>query len=124
MMALRDHVPMFDAVMVRRESVIHTPQDSLGPTADSDLAVDRADVRLHGIRAEIRQLRDLGIALALRNEARISDSRSLSPSLGRANRVQRRCAPAAQHCHPHRRVIEYVAGQRFRSVGRTRRLVL
>src|ERR1700694_1073440 len=59
---------MFDAVMVRREAVLHTPQDSLGPTADFDLAVDRADVRLHGIWAEICQRRDLGIAPALRNE--------------------------------------------------------
>jgi hypothetical protein len=58
--------PMFDAVMVRREAVRHTPQDSLGPTADFDLAVDRADVRLHGVRAEICQRRDVGIALALR----------------------------------------------------------
>ena len=67
-MALRDHVPMFDAVVVRREAVLDAPQDSLGPTADFDLAVDRADVRLHGVRAEICQRRDLGIALALRNE--------------------------------------------------------
>src|SRR5258708_27642593 len=59
---------MFDAVMVRREAVVNSPQDSPGPTADSDLAVDRADVRLHGIRAEIGQRRDLGVAPALRNE--------------------------------------------------------
>jgi hypothetical protein len=36
--------PMFYAVMVGSEAVIHTPQDSLGPAADSDLAVNRADV--------------------------------------------------------------------------------
>jgi hypothetical protein len=36
--------PMFDAVMVRSEAVFHTPQDSLGPAADSDLAINRADV--------------------------------------------------------------------------------
>jgi hypothetical protein len=59
---------MFDAVVVRREAVLDAPQDSLGPTADFDPAVDRADVRLHGVRAEICQRRDLGIALALRNE--------------------------------------------------------
>ena len=59
---------MCDAVMVRREAVVNSPQDSLGPTADSDLAVDRADVRLHGVPAEICQRRDLGVALALRNE--------------------------------------------------------
>ena len=116
---------MFDAVVVRREAVLDAPQDSLGPTADFDLAVDRADVRLHGVRS-LRYVSAATSALLLRcvMRARISDSRSLSPSLGRANRVQRRCAPAAQHCHPHRRVIEYVAGHRFRSVGRTRRLVL
>ncbi|MDT5104318.1 MAG: hypothetical protein QOI25_1831 [Mycobacterium sp.] len=55
---------MFDAVMVRREAVLYVPQDSQGPTADVDLVVDRADVGLHGIRAEISQRRDLGIALA------------------------------------------------------------
>ena len=44
---------MFDAVMVGCEAVRHTPQDSLGPTADFDLAVDRADVGLHGIK-EVR----------------------------------------------------------------------
>ena len=59
---------MFDAVVVRREGVLDAPQDSLGPTADFDLAVDRPDVRLHGVGAEICQRRDLGIALALRNE--------------------------------------------------------
>jgi len=36
--------PMFDAVMVGRETVVHTPQDSLGPAAGSDLAVNRAYV--------------------------------------------------------------------------------
>jgi hypothetical protein len=59
---------MFDPVMVRCEAMLHTPQDSLGPTADVDLAVDGADVRLHGVRAEVCQRRDPGIALALRNE--------------------------------------------------------
>ena len=61
---------MFDAVMVRREAVLHTPQDSLGPTADSDLPVDRANVRLHGVRAEICQRRDLGVAFALGSTGR------------------------------------------------------
>ena len=59
---------MFDAVMVRSEAVLHTPQDGLGPAADPDLAVDRADVGLHSVGAEICQRRDLGIALALRDE--------------------------------------------------------
>lgn len=58
---------MFDAVMVSGEAVLHTPQDSLGPTADSDLPVDRANVRLHGVRAEICQRRDLGVAFALKS---------------------------------------------------------
>jgi hypothetical protein len=44
--------PMFDAVMVRSKAVLHTPQDSLGPAASSDLAVNRADVRLHCVGAE------------------------------------------------------------------------
>ena len=48
--------------------MLHTPQDSLGPAADSDLAVNRADVRLHSVRAQICQRRDLGIALALGDE--------------------------------------------------------
>jgi hypothetical protein len=36
--------PMLDAVMVGSEAVFHAPQDRLGPAADSDLAVNRADV--------------------------------------------------------------------------------
>ena len=48
--------------------MLRTPQVSLGSTADSDLAVDRADVGLDGIRAEICQRGDLGVALALRDE--------------------------------------------------------
>jgi hypothetical protein len=48
--------------------VLHTPQDGLGPAANSDLAVNGADVRLHRIRAEICQRRDLGIASALGDE--------------------------------------------------------
>jgi hypothetical protein len=89
---------MFDAVVVRREAVLDAPQDSLGPTADFDLAVDRADVRLHGVRP-LRYVSAATSALLLPcvMRARISDSRSLSPSLGRANRVQRRCEPGAEH---------------------------
>ena len=51
--------------MVRREAVFHTPQDSLGPTADVDLAVDGADVGLDGVRAEVGECGDLGVAPAL-----------------------------------------------------------
>ena len=70
---------MFDAMMVRSEAVLHTPQDSLGPAAESDLAVNRADVRLHSVRAEICQRRDLGIALALGDEGQDGLSRSEAP---------------------------------------------
>ena len=84
--------------MVRSEAVVHTPQDSLGPAADADLAVDRADVGLHGVGAEIGQRRDLGVALALGDEGqdlRLTIAEALR--LGRANRALRRCAPAAEH---------------------------
>ena len=60
---------MFDTVVVRSEAVLDAPQDSLGPAADADLAVDRADVGLHGVGAEIGQRRDLGVALALGDES-------------------------------------------------------
>lgn len=60
--------PMFDAVMVGREAVLHTPQDSLGSAADSNLAVNRPDAGLHSIRTEICKPRDVGIALALGDE--------------------------------------------------------
>jgi hypothetical protein len=48
--------PMFDAAMVGSEAVIHSPQDSLGPAADFDLAVDRPDVGLHRVGAEVGEL--------------------------------------------------------------------
>ena len=59
---------MFDAVMVRREAVLDAPQDSLGPTADFDLAVDRADVG--GRRSGLRYVSAATSALLLpsRNE--------------------------------------------------------
>src|SRR5689334_2052764 len=59
---------MLDAMVVRLEAVLDTPQDSLGAAADVDLAVDRADVGLHGVRAEICQRRYFRVALALRDE--------------------------------------------------------
>src|ERR1700754_1030955 len=65
---LRTTSPMFDAVVVRSETVLHTPQNSLCPAAGSDLAVNRADVGLHSVGAEVRQGRDLGIAFALGDE--------------------------------------------------------
>ena len=66
--------------MVRGEAVLHTPQDGLGPAADSDLAVDRADVRLtvFGLRYVSAATSALLLPWVMR--ARISDSRSLSPS--------------------------------------------
>ena len=62
---LRPASPVFDAVMIRREAVVDPPEDGLRPAADIDLAVDRADVGLHGVGAEVGQLGDLGVALAL-----------------------------------------------------------
>lgn len=59
---------MFYAVMVGCESVLNSPQHGLRATADVDLAVDRADVGLHGVWAQIRQRGNLGIALALGDE--------------------------------------------------------
>ena len=44
------------------------PQHSLGAAADVDLAVDRADVGLHGVGAQVGQAGDLGVALALGDE--------------------------------------------------------
>src|SRR4249919_3028125 len=54
--------------MIRRERMLHTPQDSLGTATDVDLPADRADVGLHGVGAEVGQLRDLGVALTLGDE--------------------------------------------------------
>ena len=56
---------MLDAPMVRGETVLHPPEDGLGPAADADLAVDGPDVRLDGIRAQVGQRGHLGVALAL-----------------------------------------------------------
>ena len=47
--------PVVDPVVVGHEAVLHAPQDGLGATGHIDLAVDRADVGLHGVRAEVGQ---------------------------------------------------------------------
>src|SRR5215218_6665355 len=65
---LRTALPVFDAVVIRGEAVFDTPQHGLGSAADADLAVDRADVRLHGVRTQKGQPCDVGVALALRDE--------------------------------------------------------
>src|SRR5690349_19241803 len=59
---------MLDPVMVRREPVLDAPQHRLRPAGDVDLAVDAANVGLDGVGAEIGQLRDFGVAFALRDQ--------------------------------------------------------
>ena len=59
---------MVNAVMIRREAVMDAPEHGLRTTRDVDLAVDRADVGLHGVRAEEGECRHLGIALALSDQ--------------------------------------------------------
>ena len=57
--------PVVDAVVVGGEAVADAPQHGLRPAGDADLAIDRADVGLDGVGAEVGQCRDLGVALAL-----------------------------------------------------------
>ena len=55
----------------------------MSATADFDLAVDRADVGLYGVRAQICLRCDLGIALALRDEGqdlRLSIAEPFAPA--------------------------------------------
>ena len=59
---------MFDAVVVGSEAVVYPPEDGLGSAADVDFAVDRPDVGLHGVGAEVGQPRHVGVALALGDE--------------------------------------------------------
>src|SRR5664279_283560 len=60
--------PVVDAVVVGSEPVPDAPEDGLGAATDLDLAVDRADVGLDGVRAEEAQRSDLGVVLALGDE--------------------------------------------------------
>src|SRR5215203_3820302 len=57
--------PVFDAVMVGCEVVANAPLNRLGAASDVNLAIDRSDVGLHGIRAEVGESCHLGIAVAL-----------------------------------------------------------
>ena len=57
--------PVFDAVMVWSEAVLGPSEDSLGSAADVDFPVNRANVGLHGVGAEVGQPRHLGVALVL-----------------------------------------------------------
>jgi hypothetical protein len=57
--------PVFDAVMVRGEAVVNAPQNRLGATGDVDLAIDRSDVGLYGVRAEVGECCYLSVAFAL-----------------------------------------------------------
>src|SRR5215212_2945886 len=65
---LRTALPVFDAVVVWREAVFDTPEHGLGSAADADFAVDRADIRLHGVRAQKGEPCDVGVAHALGDE--------------------------------------------------------
>ena len=78
--------------------MLHTPQDGLGPAANSDLlAVIGADVRLHRIRAEICQRRDLGIASALGDEGQ-NLRLTIAEALASAGPIKSYgAAPAAEH---------------------------
>jgi len=66
--ALRPTQPVVDPVVVRAEPVPHTPDHRLGAALHLDLPVDRADVALHRVGGEVRERRDLLVALALRDE--------------------------------------------------------
>src|SRR4029079_19554120 len=61
--------PVFDAVVVRREAMTDAPEHGLGSAADLHLAVDRPNVGLHGVGAQVGQPCHVGIALALRDES-------------------------------------------------------
>src|SRR4051794_6658931 len=60
--------PVLDPVVIWREAVPDAPEHRLGPAAGADLAIDRADVGLHRVRAEVGQVRHLGVAHALGDE--------------------------------------------------------
>src|SRR5690349_17996000 len=64
----RTAFPVLDAVVVRRETVLDTPEHGLSPAGHADLAVDRANVGLHGVGTQISQPRHVGVALALGDE--------------------------------------------------------
>src|SRR3954464_15714951 len=49
----RPPAPVVDPVVVGGEAVVDAPQDCLGATGDTDLAVERADVGLHGVGRQI-----------------------------------------------------------------------
>ena len=55
---------MFDAVVVCREAVADAPQNGLGAAGDIDPAIDRSNVRLHCVWAEVGERCHLGIAAA------------------------------------------------------------
>src|SRR4029079_8897568 len=61
-------LPVGKAVMLRSQAVFDTREHALSTAADADLAVDRADVRLHGVGAQVREPCDVGVALALGDE--------------------------------------------------------
>ena len=79
--------PVFDAAMVRGEAVIHPPQHRLGTAADAELAVNRSDVGLHGVGAQVGKSRDVGVALAL-SDQRQDLSLAIAESFAAAGPVQ------------------------------------
>jgi hypothetical protein len=73
--------PVFNAVMIGCEAVADAPQNRVRAAGNVDLAIDRSDVGLHRVRAEVGQRCHLSVAMALGDERQFSDSRSVSPSL-------------------------------------------
>src|ERR1700712_4047452 len=80
-------LPVFDSAVVGSEAMIHPPEHGLGTAAHVDLAVDRAYVGLDCVGAEGRELGDLRVALALRDQ-REDLGFSFAESLGPARPVQ------------------------------------
>jgi hypothetical protein len=60
--------------------MVHAPQHCLGAAANTELAIDRADVGFHRVGAQIRQPCNVGVAHTRVISARISASRSVRPS--------------------------------------------
>ena len=60
--------PLVDAAVVGGEAVVDSPEDRLGATCYRGLAVDPADIGLHGVGAQVGQGGDVGVAFALRDQ--------------------------------------------------------
>ena len=71
------------------------PENGLGSAADVNFAVDRPDVGLHGVGAQVRQPCHIGIALALRDESE-DLGLAVAESLAAAGPVKSDGAPCAR----------------------------